>query len=524
MQNDTYSYPTGAERTILILTAIIASLLQLIDTSIVNVSLREISGSIGATTTEIAWTVTAYAISNVIMIPLSGMLSDYFGRKNYFTFSIALFTIASFFCGISNDLWTLVFWRFIQGLGGGALLTTSQTIIVEAFPPSKVSMANAIFGMGVILGPTVGPSLGGFLTDNFSWHWIFFVNVPIGLLAAFLSWTYVHNRKDAKKPPSIDWGGIALLVISIGSLQYVLEEGTSQDWFDSSEIVLLSLVALAGLIGFIWWEWKSKAPAVNIRLLKSWNLAIGAVLNLVLGMILLATVFVFPLFVQIGLGWTATQTGNFMIPGALASGVSIALVGRLLTEGYNPKAIMITGILMIFVFSFMMSFSSPDSSQSEFFWPFILRGLGMGFMLSPILTLSIQGFRGSELAQAAGLTNMIRQLGGAIGIALMNVFLTSRNAFNDSNLLQNITIYSQTAQERIVAFTQNFISAGYDKVNAEQMAYTVLDRMLFKQESLVSYTNVFWLVGVSALVCLPLVFLIRNNKKAAVEAVDMIHE
>ncbi len=514
-------YPVGAERAILVITAISAALLQLIDTSIVNVSLREISGSIGATTTEIAWVVTSYAVSNVIMIPLAGMMSDLFGRKNYFTISILIFTVASFFCGTADSLTALVIWRFIQGIGGGALLTIGQTIIVEAFPPEKINTANAIFGMGVILGPTFGPTLGGYLTDNYSWHWIFFINIPIGIIAAYLSWAYVRDRVGAKRPQKIDWAGICLLIVAVGTLQYVLEEGSAKDWFDSIEILSLTIVSIAGFIGFIWREWVYAYPAVNLRLLKNWNLAMGSILNFVVGVLLLATVFVFPLFAQIGLGWTATMTGNFLISGALASAFSMAIVGRLLSKGYNPKAIMIAGGGMIFAFATLMSFSSPESSASNFFWPFILRGLGIGFMLSPVMVLAVQGLKGADLSQGAGLSNMLRQLGGAVGIAVMNVFLTHRNATNDNYLLQHYNIYNDTFQDRANLISQNFISQGYFKEDALQMAYKIMDLSLFKQQAIISYDNVFWSVGITILVCIPIILMIKNDKKRGGEKIEV---
>jgi DHA2 family multidrug resistance protein len=455
------------------------------------------------------------------MIPLSGMLGDLFGRKNYFTISILIFTVASFFCGMATSLVGLVAWRFIQGIGGGALLTTSQTIIVEAYPPEKINIANAIFGVGVILGPTFGPTLGGFLTDNYSWHWIFFINIPIGLVAAYLSWTYVKNRTGARKPTRIDWVGIGLLIIAIGSLQYVLEEGTSKDWFESRVILLLSVVAAFGLVGFVWRQLTYQYPAVKLKLLANWNLALGSILNFVVGMILLATVFVFPLFVQIGLGWTATKTGNFMIPGALASAVSMALVGRLLTKGYSAKMIMIVGTLMVFAFAAIMSFSSPDSNESYFFWPFILRGLGIGFMLSPVMALSLQGIKGTDIPQAAGISNMIRQLGGAVGIAVMNVILIHKNAANDIALLQHTNIYNEAFTDRVNLFTQNFAAQGYFIDDARQLAYQMMDLTVFKQQSLVSYDNIFWMVAVAVLFCIPIILLIRNNKSAGTAKVDI---
>lgn len=521
MQGEKVQYPVGAERAVLVITAISAALLQLIDTSIVNVSLREISGSIGATTTEIAWAVTSYAVSNVIMIPLAGMMGDLFGRKRYFTFSILLFTIASLFCGLATSLWSLVLWRFIQGIGGGALLTTSQTIIVEAYPPEKIGIANAIFGMGVIMGPTFGPTLGGFLTDNYSWHWIFFINIPIGIVAAYLSWTFVKERKGARKPKMIDWAGIALLIVSVGCLQYVLEEGNAKDWFDSKEILALTILTVFGFIGFIWREISFRYPAVKLELLKNWNLAIGSILNFVVGMILLATVFVFPLFVQIGLGWTATKTGNFMISGALASALSMAIVGRLLTKGYNPKMIMLLGTAMLFAFAAIMSFSSPDANEAYFFWPFILRGFGIGFMLSPVMSLSLQGLKSIDIPQGAGLSNMVRQLGGAVGIAVMNVILIHRNAANDEYLLQHANEYNEPFQDRFNQLTQGFMSQGYYIEDAKQLAYKMIDLTIFKQQSLVSYNNIFWLVAIAVLCCVPLILLIRINKDSGVAPVEV---
>jgi DHA2 family multidrug resistance protein len=517
-------YPIGAERAILVLTAIAASLLQLIDTSIVNVSLREIAGSIGATNTEIAWTVTSYAVSNVIMIPLSGMLGDLFGRKNYFTASILIFTIASVFCGTSNTLFSLILWRFIQGLGGGALLTTSQTIIVEAFPPAKVATANAIFGVGVILGPTFGPTLGGFLTDNYSWHWIFFINIPIGIAAAAMSWTFVKNRFGAKRPSKIDWTGIIFLIMAVGSLQYVLEEGVSEDWLASKKILIMTIVTAIGLAGFIYWEWTDPQPAVNIRLMKNRNMWLGSLLGFVIGMILLATVFVFPSFVQIGLGWTATMTGNFLISGALASAVSMVLVSRLLNRGVGPKLIMLIGAGMVFFFAAIMSFSSPGSTAANFFWPFILRGFGIGFMLSPMMSLSLQGLKGSDLGQGAGLSNMVRQLGGTIGIAVMNVILNTRNTFNYIYLSQGMNEYNQNFTDQLNGMTQNFMGMGYYKDQAQAMAYRLMNGSLQRQELLVSYDNIFWIVAIASLICVPVIFMIRSKKVEESGATEMFME
>jgi DHA2 family multidrug resistance protein len=505
-------YPTGATKWILILTAISCALLELIDATIVNVSLREISGSIGATTTEIAWVVTAYAVSNVIIIPLTSMLSDFFGRKVYFTASVIIFTFSSLMCGMSTSLWMLVFWRFVQGLGGGGLLSTAQTIIIGAFPPEKISTANAIFGMGIILGPTFGPTLGGLITDNLSWNWIFFVNIPIGILATVLAWTYVGDRIGAVKPKRIDYWGILFLVISVGSIQFVLEEGSAKDWFESREIVLVSLMAFIGLIAFIIRELSIDYPAVNIGLYRSYNLALGSILNFLLGLMLFGSVFIFPLFVQISLGWTATQTGVFMIPGALFTAFTMPTIGMLLGKGVNPKRIIILGAIMTFFFLYILSFASPDSSESNFYFPFILRGIGMACMMSPILSLAISGLQGKDMAQAVGLSNMIRQLGGSVGIALINVFLVNKNAEVRGNMLSYVTDYSQQTQERMMGIKQSFLMKGYSLQEAETLANKSLEGIIFKQQALLSYVQGFYVVGISILLIIPVVLLIRYKK------------
>lgn len=509
------AYPTGAAKWILILTAITCALLELIDVTIVNVSLREISGSIGATTTEIAWVVTSYAVSNVIIIPLTSMLSDLFGRKVYFTASVIIFTFSSLMCGLSGSLWTLVFWRFVQGLGGGGLLSTAQTIIISSFPPEKIGTANAIFGMGIILGPTFGPTLGGLITDNMSWHWIFFVNVPIGILAAFLSWSFVTDRFGAEKPRKIDYWGILFLVVSVGSLQFVLEEGASKDWFESHEILLFSLLALVGIIAFIIRETSIDYPAVNIKLYKSFNLALGSILNFLLGFMLFGSVFIFPLFVQISLGWTATQTGLFMIPGALFTAFTMPIVGKLLGKGMNPKAIIIFGAIMTFLFLYLLSTASPDSSEKNFYLPFILRGIGMACMMAPIISLAIVGLKGKDMTQAVGLSNMVRQLGGSFGIALINVFLTHDNASMRSSLVTNISEYSQVAQDRFTAMKQLFLSKGYSLNEAEALATRTLDGAVQRQQALLSYVHGFYIVAFLILLIIPVVFLVKYQKTKA---------
>jgi DHA2 family multidrug resistance protein len=508
-------YLTGSAKWILIGTVLSCALLELIDSTVVNVSLREMMGSLGATTLEIAWVITAYAIGNVITVPLSAMLSDLFGRKIYFTASVVLFTFASFMCGLSTSLWSLVLWRFIQGLGGGGLLSTAQSIIADAFPPKELATATAIFGIGLMIGPAIGPVMGGFITDNFSWHWIFFINVPIGIVGAFLSWSIVPNLDAAVKPKKMDWWGIIFLIVGLSSLQYFFEEGANKYWFESSEITFFFFLAIIGLIAFVWRELTVEEPAVNIKLYKNFNLAIGHLLNLIAGMMILGVIFIFPLFTQVTLNWTATQQGAFLISSAIASAVAMMLVSKFVLKKLSYNITSIIGVLMFSVFLILLSFSSPDSSEKTFFWPFILQGFGKGFLMVPIMSMALSGLRGKDLAQATGLSNIMRQLGSATGIALMGIYLNHESAFVRSNMIGNVNSYNNMVSERVAAYSQNFLLAGYSIDDANRVACQILDNSLTRQQQLVCYDNAYIAVGLLFLVCIPLILPIKNRKASS---------
>jgi DHA2 family multidrug resistance protein len=346
------------------------------------------------------------------------------------------------------------------------------------------------------------------------------VNIPIGITATFLSWTYITNRPGAVKPKKIDWWGIVFLVIAIGSLQFVLEEGTSKDWFESAEICVMALLAVFGLVAFIYRELSIDYPAVNIRLYKNYNLMMGSIMNLMLGMLLFGTVFIFPLFVQISLGWTPLQTGLFMIPGALCSAFAMPLVANLLSKGANPKAVIIIGVLMTFGFVLLLSTASPDSNQNNFYFPFVLRGFGLAFMMSPILALAVGGLKGKDMVQAVGLANMVRQLGGAIGIALINLYLTNINADIRANMISYINPYNQIVNDRLSMMTQNFQAQGFDPERAQALANNMLEGALFKQQAMVSYDHGFLMVAITILIAIPVTLLIRYKKSTKMKMVS----
>jgi len=513
-------YLKGSAKWILVGTALSCALLEIIDSTVVAVARPDMMGSLGATTLEIAWVISAYAIGNVITVPLSAMLSNLFGRKVYFTASVILFTFSSLMCGLSASLWTLILWRFIQGLGGGGLLATAQSIIADAFPPKELATATAVFGIGLMVGPALGPVMGGYITDNWSWHWIFFINVPIGVIAAFLSWKFVPNLAEARKPKNMDWWGILFLIIGLCSLQYFLEEGANKYWFDSPVITFFFLLAVLGLIAFVWRELSVEEPAVNIKLYKNFNLAVGHVLNLILGMILVGMFFIFPLFTQVSLNWTATQQGTFLISGTIASAFAMMLVSKIVLKKLTYTITAIIGITMFSGFLILLSFSSPDSSEKNFFWPFILFGFGRAFLMVPLMSMALWGLRGKDLAQATGLSNIMRQLGQAIGIAFIGIYLNHESAFVRSNMVGNVNMYNNMVTERVAAYSQNFLSAGYTAEDANKAAYQILDGSLSKQQQLVCYDNVYMAVGLTILICIPLILLIRNRKDSSNESID----
>jgi MFS transporter, DHA2 family, multidrug resistance protein len=508
-------YPVGLVRIVIVGTCIVASLLAIIDSTVVNVSLRHIAGSIGASTTDVAWVITAFAISNVIIIPLSGMLSELFGTKNYFTASILVFTIASFMCGNSSELWELILWRFIQGLGGGALMTQSQTILVTSYPPQKLGIASVIYGIGIAAGPALGPTLGGFITDNYSWHWIFYINVPLGLLAATTSWLTIPNEKNKKRKGNIDWWGILFLAIGIGCLQYVLEEGNSKNWLDSNVIILFSIISIIGLIAFIYIELTEKIPAVNIRLLKHRNLAIGILFNFIIGAILYIAVYTFPLMAQINLGWTATMSGMSLMPGAILSTVGMIFSQKAIDRGVDPKILIIGGFVCTLIFGTWMSFQSENSSYTGLFIPLLFRGLGIGLFMLPVIMMSIQGLTGADLGQGAGLGNMAKQLGGAVGLALIGTHISDAQAMYQSQLSSDINPYSNNSGEMIQNISSLLQSSGVNTGTADHISSTLLGTEVLKTSELLSYLSSFRMLAIISLVSLFFMFFLKKRVTAS---------
>jgi DHA2 family multidrug resistance protein len=511
----------GANKWLITITVILASMIELIDTSIVNVALPQMMGNLGATLDEIAWVVTGYVVANVIVIPMTGWFAAVLGRRNYFIGSLVLFTVASFFCGHAGTLWEMVLFRFLQGAGGGAMLSTSQAILVETFPPEELGLANALFGLGVVVGPTVGPTLGGWITDSYSWRWIFYVNLPIGIMAILMAIAFLPESKETRKITRIDWWGILLLITGIGALQIVLERGQAEDWFSTRYITILTGVSVVAIALFIWRELASSNPVVDLRVLKDRSLAVGTFFTFVLGFGLYASVFIFPVFAQNLLGFTAMQTGLILLPGSLATAFMMPIVGKLLQKGVPPQLLNALGFICFFLFTLMLSHSTLASGRQDFFWPLVLRGVGLGLLFVPLTTTALSGLRGKDIPQGAGLTNMMRQLGGSFGIALVTTFIQYRSWTHRTNLLAHLSPYDPTLQQRLQAITSGLMAKGSSFFQAQQQAYAAIEGAVVRQTYLLTYMDAFRVVGVFFLLCIPMLLLFKRKAGRAAGPVSM---
>jgi len=512
--------PTGFARTIIVLTTVTAAVMELIDTSIVNVALNDMSGSLGVNIEDISWVITAYAIANVIIIPLTGFLAEYFGRKNYYIASMIIFTIASYMCAQSTNLVELVAWRFVQGVGGGALLSTSQAILFDAFEPQDRPIASGLFGMGIVLGPTLGPTLGGFIIDHGSWPFIFMINIPIGIIATFLSFTFIDKKEGEgkkKKQIKIDYIGIALLAVGIGCLQYVLERGETEDWFSSEIIRNCSVLAIIGLVGFIIYELKIDHPAVNFRVLGNRNLALTTIFTFIVGLGLFTSVFVFPVLAQRVLGFTAYETGLTLLAPTLITVILMPIIGKTMSKGVSPIPFVIIGFILFAGYCFLSADVSPDIGKWDFFLPLALRAVGISMVQLPLINQAVAGLEPKDYAAGISLNNMIRQLGGAFGIALANNYIATRSAQHRSDLVSAIPNGSFQLNERLQTMSQAMISKTGDVAGAPLKALSMLNNSVDRQANYLAYLDTFRLIGIFFIIALPLVVFLRVKKKSASE-------
>jgi DHA2 family multidrug resistance protein len=499
----------------------LGALLEVVDTSIVNVALTDIQSALGASLTEVSWVVSSYAVANVIILPMTAWLGDRFGKKRYFVFSLIAFTVASVLCGLATSLPVLIFARVLQGLGGGGLLAKAQSILFETFPKEEQAMAQGFFGVIVIAGPAIGPTLGGYLTTNVNWRWIFFINIPVAIAATIMCLTFLPADDTRKKEVrSIDWLGIGLLTAGLGALQTVLEEGQTDDWWDSGFIRSFAVIAVVALVTFIWREMTTKHPVVDLRVLRYRSLWSGSIMSVVVGMALYGALFAVPIFAQTTMGYTAQQTGLLLLPGAIASAFAFPLAARLLSW-IDPRVMLTCGALVLAGAVLDLGHLSPQTGYWELFWPLIFRSFGTVFMFLPLNMATLGPIPKKDVSSASGFFNLTRQLGGSIGVALLTTLLARRNVMHRTVLVAKLVGGGQYVEQRLGLLSASFAKSGYDPLHARQKALMVLDTLVNNQASVLSFGDTFFATAVLIVCSLPLVLLLGKAGKG--QKVDAGH-
>src|SRR5215469_5732350 len=413
----------GAPVALITITVMLGMIMAIIDSTIVNVAISTIGGNLGATVDEVAWVATGYILANVVVMPLNGWLTALLGRKMFYATSLALFTIASFLCGTAHSIWVLVFYRVVQGIGGGALQPTAQAILFETFPVERRGAAMAIFGMGAMVGPAIGPTLGGWIIDNATWPLIFYINVPIGIVAFLMTLAFIPNPKYIARPKGgIDWVGLGLLTAGLASLQFVLEQGERDDWFQSNTIVIMSVISVAALVIFIFKALNDKHPIVDLHVFKFRSFSIGSFLGIVMGFGLFGTALILPLFFQNMLGFTAFDTGMALMPGAISTAISMLIIGRLLNR-IDGRWSIVFGTLLFAWSTWLLGGLTVQAGYWDVFWPRVVQGFALGFLFVPLTTISLGDVPVPKLAGATGVFTLLRQLGGSLGIAILTTLL-----------------------------------------------------------------------------------------------------
>lgn len=502
---------------LIIFVAVLASLLEIIDTSIVNVAIPTMMGNLGATLEDVSMVVTGYTVANAIILPVSAWLGERIGRRIYYLGCICIFTITSVACGLSPNLISLIIFRILQGLAGGALLPTSQALIYEQFPKEKAGIAGAIFGMSVMVGPTLGPVLGGYLTDNYGWRSIFNINLPIGILTLFVGLICIQDRTNAVKSRSdLDIIGLVFLVFGIGCLQFLLERGEADDWFTSKTITTCAVVSLISIASFIWWELRVKFPIINLRLFKEPIVVSGVVLMGCLGFFLYGIVFILPVFVSQIFNYTAVQIGELFIPGSLLTALLMPFIGKQVQILSDPRILIFFGLLGVELCLFMMTYFSPLTSEREILYMLFVRGAALAFLFIPINSSILSQFSGFELGQVAGLLNLFRQIGGSIGIALIDTLLARNISYNYNEILSHISYLNMNSLNSYNATILNFSSSFSKDIGLSNSTYAALQSLYYRVQSQVFTLSFLQLIEVMMVIFsisfIPLI-LIKLKKK-----------
>ncbi len=517
--NDAEEWRSPVNPWIIALVVTLATFMEVLDTSIANVALPHIAGSLSAGQDESTWILTSYLVSNAIVLPLSGWLSSIMGRKRFYMGCVVIFTMSSFLCGLAPNLGMLIVFRILQGAGGGGLQPSSQAILVDTFPHAKRGMAFAVYGIAVVTAPAVGPTLGGWITDDFSWRWIFFINIPVGILSLLLTQRLIQDppyfRRRKLSETKIDYIGLGLVALGLGTLQVIFDKGQREDWFESHFIVWLSVISAAALIFAILWEWHCKDPIVDLHLFRERTFAAANFLMFMLGFALLGSTLLLPLFMQTLLGYTAERSGMALSPGGFAIMLMMPLVGYLVSR-YNPRWLMLFGLATLSFSLFHMTTFDLGVDFHSVVMARIYQSAGMAFLFMPINIAAYAFLPREKNNAAAGLMNLARNIGGSFGISFVTTMLARRAQVHQVQLVEKLNAANPQFQAAVRgmagAFMRGGAGPGTGGGSAQQHAYSLIQAGVMRQAAMLAYIDNFWLLGVVILCLIPCTFLIKKVK------------
>jgi DHA2 family multidrug resistance protein len=494
----------------------VAAFMEVLDTSIANVALPYIGGNLGASTDQSTWVLTSYLVSNAVVLPISGWLANVLGRKRFFMTCLAIFTVTSLLCGLAPSLGAIILFRILQGAGGGGLQPMAQAILADTFPPEKRGLAFALYGVTVIVAPTIGPTLGGWITDNYTWRWIFFINLPIGILALFLVYRLIEDPPWAKRKGGvasrIDYVGMSLLVVGVGALQILLDKGQEDDWFGSNFIATLAVLAVVGLVSLVIWEWFNKQPIIEVRLFKNLNFLAANGMMFILGLMLFASLVMMPLFLQSLLGYTAESAGLVLSGGGLLLLFMMPVIG-VLSSKIQARYLIAFGW---FALSIGMYYSSRQLNLGISFRSAsvlrLVQVFGLGFLFVPINLASYIGMPTDKSSSVAGLVNFMRNMGSSVGTSMVTTVIARRAQFHQVFLVANVTPGQTTLADAVAALTSRVYTSGVNAVGATKVAYAILYRTVIIQATTLAYVDTFLLLAVMAAIMFVLSFFLRKNE------------
>lgn len=498
------------------ITVMLPTIMEIVDTSVANVALPHMKGSLNAGTDEITWVLTSYLVSNAVVLPMTGWLSRMFGRKRFLLTCIVVFTVASFLCGAAPNLGFLVLFRILQGAAGGALVPNSQAILMETFPPEEQGMAMAIFGIGAMFGPIIGPALGGWVTDQLSWRWIFYINIPIGILAVIMASFFLFDPPYMKKVKghTIDYWGLILLTVGLGTLQVVLDKGQRDDWFQSSFITTFALIAVVSLVLLVIVEKRHAYPIINLRLFRIASFSAGNFLMFIFGFCLYSAIMLIPLFLQTLMGYDATLAGMVLAPGGIATLFTMPFVGKALQK-IDGRWIVLVGLSLGSFAMFMMHGFTLEASFWDFVWPRVVLGFGLGMIFVPLTTLTLAAIPKEEMGNATGMFNLLRNMGGSVGIAISATLLARFSQLYQNVLVQHVNPYNLQAQHRLSLLGRAAAAKGYDSVSAHKASLAWTYGQVQRQAGMLSYNHIFWVLSICFLLVIPFLLFLRRGKVPA---------